>query len=111
MASFTAPQYAKKAKLSDGTTYGYVQIPPRSSKPTFLLVHGAPSSSYLWRHQIELLSKAGYGVLAPDLLGYGDTDRPVEVERYRLKYIHAQVYELITKVAGLDRVIGVGHDW
>jgi len=53
MASLTSPRHAKKLTLSDGTTYGYVHIPPATSnsnekkKPTFLLLHGAPSSSYV----------------------------------------------------------------
>ena len=112
MASLAFPNLAKKAKLSCGTTYGYVHIPAKDGKPTFLLLHGAPSSSYLWRHQIELLPKKGFGVLVPDLLGYGDTDKPKDFEKYRLtKYIAPQVVELTTKVVGLQKVIGVGHDW
>ena len=112
MASLAFPQLAKKATLSDGTTYGYVYSPAKDSKPTFLFLHGAPSSSYIWRNQIERLPKLGYGVLAPDLLGYGDTDKPRDYEAYQLtKYIVPQVAELTTKVVGSTKVIGVGHDW
>jgi soluble epoxide hydrolase / lipid-phosphate phosphatase len=111
MASVAFPHLAKKATLSDGTTYGYIYVPAQEAKPTFLLLHGAPSSSYIWRHQIESLPKAGFGIIVPDLLGYGDTDRPKEVEKYRLTYICPQVNELVTKVIGVDKVIAVGHDW
>lgn len=110
MASIAFPKFAKKVTLSDGTTYGYVHVPAAPSKPTFLLLHGAPSSSYIWHHQIELLPKAGYGVIAPDLLGYGDTDRPEEIEPYHVKYTANHIHELVTKFVGLDKVIGVGHD-
>lgn len=112
MASFAFPDITKKATLSDGTTYGYIHIPPASpSKPTFLLVHGAPSSSYIWHHQIELLPKAGFGVIAPDLLGYGDTDRPAEVEAYQIYRLAGHLHELVTKAVGVNKVIGVGHDF
>lgn len=111
MASIAYPNLARKATLSDGTTYGYVHVPAAPSKPTLLLLHGAPSSSYIWRHQVEYLPKAGFGVIAPDLLGYGDTDRPQEYERYQIRYIVAQVHELVTNVIGLNKVVGVGHDW
>ena len=110
MATITSPDYAKKAKLSDGTNYGYIHIPAAAGKPTLLLLHGAPSSSYIWHRQVEALPKSGLGLLVPDLLGYGDTDRPEGLEPYQLKHVVPQVYELVTKVVGLDKVIGVGHD-
>jgi soluble epoxide hydrolase / lipid-phosphate phosphatase len=111
MASLAFPKLAKKATLSDGTTYGYIHVPAAPSKPTFLLLHGAPSSSYIWHHQVELLPRAGFGVIAPDLLGYGDTDRPEALEPYRIASIAPQVAELVSKAIGIDRVIGVGHDF
>ncbi|KAK0639807.1 Alpha/Beta hydrolase protein [Cercophora newfieldiana] len=110
MASLAFPQWAKKATLSDGTTYGYIHVPAAESKPTFLLLHGAPSSSYVWRHQVDALPKAGFGVIAPDLLGYGDTDKPEEEGPYQMHCMVPQIYELVTKAIGIDKVIGVGHD-
>ncbi|KAK4198714.1 Alpha/Beta hydrolase protein [Triangularia verruculosa] len=112
MASIAFPQLAKKATLDDGTTYGYIHVPAANNKPTFLLLHGAPSSSYIWHHQIELLPKAGFGVLVPDLLGYGDTDKPESYEPYQMKCLVPQVHELIVKLLGTSqKVIGVGHDF
>jgi soluble epoxide hydrolase / lipid-phosphate phosphatase len=111
MASTAFPQFAKKVKLSDGTTYGYIHVPAKEGKPTFLLLHGAPSSSYAWHHQVVDIPKSGCGVIAPDLLGYGDTDMPDAVEQYQQINIARQVHELVTKVIGLPKVIGVGHDW
>jgi hypothetical protein len=110
MASVAFPSIAKKAQLSDGTTYGYVHVPAKDSKPTLLFLHGCPSASYDWRVQIEHLPKLGYGLVVPDLLGYGDTDKPTEVEKYQLKYICPQVMELLD-IEGLKTVIGVAHDW
>ena len=111
MASIAFPSLARTATLSDGTTYGYVYVAPSSkSHPSFLLLHGYPSSSYDWRHQIDGLAKAGYGIIAPDLLGYGDTDKPSDVEAYRMKRMSGHVAELLDK-ENIGRCIAVGHDW
>lgn len=49
---------------------------------TVLLLHGEPSWSYLYRHVIPPLLKAGYRVLAPDLIGFGRSDKPVNQSDY-----------------------------
>ncbi|ORY68268.1 putative epoxide hydrolase [Pseudomassariella vexata] len=111
MASIAFPSIAKTASLSDDTTYGYVAIASASpEKPTFLLLHGYPSSSFDWRHQIKSLSVAGYGVIVPDLLGYGDTDKPEDVASYRLKSMSLHMAEILD-IEGVPRCIAVGHDW
>ena len=111
MASIAFPSLAKNATLSDGTSYGYVASAPTvPDKPTFLLLHGYPSSSYDWRHQIASLSKAGFGVIAPDLLGYGDTDSPTDVEAYRMKAMSQHMAEILDH-EGVTRCVGVSHDW
>jgi hypothetical protein len=50
-----------------------------------LLLHGFPDSWRLWRHQLPALAKAGHRVIAPDLRGFGKTDRPAEVVDYKLR--------------------------
>ena len=47
-----------------------------------LCLHGQPSWSYLYRHMIPLLTKAGYRVIAPDLVGFGKSDKPVNRADY-----------------------------
>jgi len=69
----------KTLSVTGGFTYSYINIKAQDSNPTFLLLHGFPSSVYDWRKQITSLSEAGYGILAPDLLGYGETDHPDDV--------------------------------
>jgi len=102
----------KLLTTQDGTKYAYIHIPPRSSssEPTLLLLHGFPSSSYDWRFQINFLSERGYGVIAPDLLGYGDTDKPSEPEQYKFKKMAGHLVEILGK-EGVEKVVGVGHDW
>lgn len=50
--------------------------------PIVLCIHGQPSWSYLYRHMIPLLTEAGCRVLAPDLVGYGRSDKPAAREDY-----------------------------
>ena len=52
--------------------------------PLVLLCHGFPESWYSWRHQLQALVEAGYHAVAPDMRGYGETDRPDAIEQYTL---------------------------
>lgn len=110
MALTHLPVPGKILELEDGIKYAYIHIPATSSKPTFLLLHGFPSSSYDWRYQVSHLKERGYGVLVPDLLGYGDTDKPKELERYKKKNMSADLIQILN-YEKLGKVIGVGHDW
>ncbi|TVY82841.1 Bifunctional epoxide hydrolase [Lachnellula suecica] len=110
MALSCYPDISKLIKLEDGTRYAYAFSPAAASKPTFLLLHGFPSSSYDWRHQISALKLKGYGVVAPDLLGYGDTDSPASFEAYSLKTMSDHIASILAS-EGLGKVIGVSHDW
>ena len=112
MASVAFPDISAKVQLSEGVSYGYVHVKPSTSsnKPYILLLHGFPGSSYDWRYQIDFLAKEGYGVLAPDLLGYGDTDKPTDIEAYKGKKMARETASLLDAL-GIDLVIGVGHDW
>ena len=110
MATVAYPEYAKRVILSSGVTYSYTHIPAKDDKPTILFIHGFPSSSYDWRHQINYFSSLGYGVIAPDLLGYGETDRPTAAADYRGKKMAGEVNELLDH-ANVSKVHGVAHDW
>ena len=95
---------------SDGDTYAYDFVPGQEGKATFLLIHGYPSSRYDWRHQVKDLTEAGFGVIAPDCLGYGDSDKRTDIEAYRLKRLSGHFMELLDHEQ-IDKVIGVAHDW
>lgn len=110
MTSIAFPSISKTVRLPNGTTYGFVHLEPSNGKPYVLLLHGFPSSSYDWRHQIKFLSAEGYGVVAPDLLGYGDTDKPKDLAAYRQKKMSEEVISLLDYLS-IDKVVGVGHDW
>ncbi|TGJ86007.1 hypothetical protein E0Z10_g2761 [Xylaria hypoxylon] len=78
--------------------------------PTFLLIHGYPASRNDWHHQIQPLAEAGFGIIAPDSLGYGDSSKPTAIEAYNLKDIADHMAQILD-AEGLQDVIGVGHDW
>ena len=59
----------------------YVDEGPREGAPV-LLMHGEPSWSYLYRHMIPPIAAAGRRVLAPDLIGFGRSDKPADLEDY-----------------------------
>ena len=72
-----------------------------------LLLHGFPDSADLWRHQVGPLTDAGFRVIAPDLPGFGETEKSPEVERYRITRIVGELLELL----GDEPAHVVGHDW
>ena len=58
-----------------------------SGDSTVLLLHGFPDSWQSWRHQIVALAEAGHRVIAPDLRGFGQSDRPLEISDCRMMAI------------------------
>jgi len=78
--------------------------------PLVVLVHGWPESWYSWRHQMSALAEAGYQVAAPDVRGYGGSDKPEAVEAYAIKEMCADIAGLVSAL-GADRAILIGHDW
>ena len=87
-----------------------LEVEDRGSGPAVLLLHGWPDSHRLWRHQVEALTAAGYRTVAPDLRGFGETDRPVDVEAYSMLDIAGDVVGLLDHL-GIERAHVVGHDW
>ena len=110
MASVAFPDHSKSIDVSDGTHYGYVNVLPQPGKPTLLLLHGYPSSSYGWHHQVQQAISAGYGVIAPDLLGYGDTSKPTDVAAYDHTIMARHIAEILDEEK-VPTVIAIGHDW
>ena len=67
--------------VEPGLRMHYVDEGPRGASPV-LMLHGEPSWSYLYRHMIPLVASAGHRVLAPDLIGFGKSDKPASVTDY-----------------------------
>jgi pimeloyl-ACP methyl ester carboxylesterase len=75
-----------------------------------LLLHGFPDCWRLWRHQLPALAEAGHRVIAPDLRGFGETDKPGEVGDYKMRTLVGDAVGLLDAL-GVDRAAVVGHDW
>lgn len=78
--------------------------------PVVVLLHGFPETWYSWRHQLPALAAAGYHAVAPDLRGYGRTDRPAAVERYSQLHLVGDVIGLLDAL-GAERAVLVAHDF
>ena len=78
--------------------------------PLALLIHGWPESWYSWRHQIQALSAVGYKVAAPDVRGYGGSDKPELIEAYDMANMTADMAGLVDAMGGEPAVV-IGHDW
>jgi pimeloyl-ACP methyl ester carboxylesterase len=78
--------------------------------PLVVLLHGFPEFWWSWRHQLPALAAAGFEAVAPDLRGYGLSDRPAQVSAYALSRLAADVVGLV-RACGATRATIVGHDW
>jgi pimeloyl-ACP methyl ester carboxylesterase len=78
--------------------------------PLVLLCHGFPESWYSWRHQLQPLAEAGFHAVAPDMRGYGETDRPQEIDQYTLLHLVGDMVGLLDAL-GVEQAVIAGHDW
>ncbi len=78
--------------------------------PAVLLLHGFPSNSQGWRHQVRPLVEAGYRVVAPDLRGFHLSEKPHGVANYESGCLVGDVVGLLNAM-GVREASVVGHDW
>jgi len=97
----------RKVVREDGTKIAYSVV---GHGPLILLVHGFPESWYSYRHIIPPLAEAGYQVAAIHVRGYGESDKPSEVEAY-LSRTNADDIVAVIDDLGHERAVLVGHDW
>lgn len=99
--------WAHRFAAVNGIRLHYVEA---GTGPLVVLLHGFPEFWYSWRRQIPALAAAGFRVIALDMRGYNESDKPAGVASYKLKVLARDVVELIHH-AGVDRAHVVGHDW
>jgi haloalkane dehalogenase len=101
------PRYAG---AGDGLRIGYVEDGPPDGPPV-LLLHGEPSWSFLYRKVMPVLAAAGLRAIAPDLVGFGRSDKPAEVSAHsyarHVEWIRAFAFDQL----GLHQITLVGQDW
>jgi haloalkane dehalogenase len=100
-----APQYVDIA----GLRIHYVDEGPRMAAPV-LMLHGEPSWSYLYRKMIPIITTAGHRAVAPDLAGFGRSDKPARREDYTYQF-HVDVMTGLIKSLDLREITLVGQDW
>lgn len=87
-----------------------MHIEERGNGPAIIFAHGFPETSYAWRHQLVALAAAGFHAIAPDMRGYGETEKPVDVHRYSIFDLVGDLVGLLDAL-GYDDAIIVGNDW
>lgn len=87
----------------------YVDEGPETASP-ILMMHGEPSWSYLYRHMIPVCAAAGHRVIAPDLIGFGKSDKPTRIEDYSYQ-AHMDWMQAFIDGLELDNITLVCQDW
>ena len=87
-----------------------LNIAEQGNGPPVILCHGFPESWYSWRHQLTALAAAGFHAVAPDMRGYGKSNRPEAIDQYTVFHLIGDLVGLLDAIEAPTAVI-VGHDW
>jgi pimeloyl-ACP methyl ester carboxylesterase len=106
------PGYAFEPCYTDhaGLRVHHVDEGPRDAAVTALCLHGNPSWSYLYRHMIPVFTAAGLRVVAPDLIGFGRSDKPVDEAAHTFDF-HRNMLLAFVERLDLQNVMLVCQDW
>lgn len=104
------PNSYKDFKTASGVNYHYYFSPPKDNGITLLFSHGFPATSYEWHYQVDFFKDKGFGLIVPDMLGYGGTDKPTTPESYKAISLTADIVQLLD-AEKIENVIAIGHDW
>jgi len=105
-----APHYVDDLPGYEGLRVHYVDEGPRDAGRTFLCLHGQPTWSYLYRRMIPVFLETGARVVAPDWLGFGRSDKPVDDAVYTFHFHRDMMLALIERL-DLHNVTLVCQDW
>ncbi len=92
---------------TDGLTQSVLEA---GDGPLVLLIHGFPELGISWQAQVEALAGAGWHAVAPDMRGYGGTDKPKGVAQHTLLHLVGDMVDLV-RALGHETCVVVGHDW
>ena len=99
---------ARKIDVGDVDLFVVSAGPPNG--PPVVLLHGFPEFWYAWKDAIAPLNRAGFRVIIPDQRGYGDSDKPRDVESYDVDRLGDDIAGLITAL-GYESALVVAQDW
>jgi tRNA(adenine34) deaminase len=105
-----APHYSSSLPSLGGLRLHWLDEGPRDAPITWLCLHGNPAWSYLYRHMIPVWLAAGHRVVAPDMPGFGKSDKPVDVAQHTFSW-HRQVLLDLIEHLNLQHIHLVVQDW
>ena len=105
-----APNYVDDLDGYEGIRVAYVDEGPSDADRVFLCLHGEPSWSYLYRRMIPHFVGSGARVIAPDLIGFGRSDKPVKDNDYTFHFHRNMLLRFIEKL-DLRNITLVCQDW
>ena len=104
------PHYVSDLPALAGLRLHYLDEGPPDAPRTWLCLHGNPAWSYLWRHMIPVFTAAGDRVVAPDLIGFGKSDKPKKEGAHAFSWHRQVLLELVERL-DLRHVVLVVQDW
>lgn len=105
-----APRYLENPAGFSAMRAHYVDEGPADANEVFLCLHGEPTWSYLYRRMIPVFTAAGHRVVAPDLFGFGRSDKPEDESVYTFDFHRAFLMEFILRL-DLKNITLVVQDW
>ena len=105
-----SPHYLSDLPSLAGLRMHYLDEGPAQAPLTFLCLHGNPAWSYLYRKMVPVFTAAGHRVVAPDLIGFGKSDKPKKDEAHGFSFHRQVLLEFIERL-DLRRVVLVVQDW
>ena len=105
-----APHYRLDLQGLDGLRVHYIDEGPRAAPATALCLHGNPSWSYLYRHMIPVFTAAGLRVVAPDLVGFGRSDKPTDAAWHSFDRHRDMLLRFVERL-DLQDILLVCQDW
>lgn len=105
-----APNYVDDLSCAPGWRMHYLDEGPSEAPLTWLCLHGNPTWSYVYRRMIAVFLAAGHRVVAPDLLGFGKSDKPKKEGFHTFDQHRQMLLELVERL-DLQRVVLTVQDW
>jgi pimeloyl-ACP methyl ester carboxylesterase len=104
------PCYVSDLAGFEGLRAHYLDLGPRDADRTFLCLHGEPTWSYLYRKMTPVILESGARVVAPDLFGFGRSDKPVDDSAYTFHFHRETILRPVEHLA-LRNITLVVQDW
>ena len=105
-----SPSYIEDLPGYEGLRIAYLDEGPKDAEVTFLCLHGEPTWSYLYRKMLPVFTAAGHRVIAPDLFGFGRSDKPVNDATYTFDFHRNSLLRFVERL-DLTNIALVCQDW